>query len=283
MMNRFNGRLSLALVALALVVVAAVGCKKKEGEAGKGTEGAASTAGKTLKVGAAVVPHADILKFVVPKLKEQGVNLEVVTFDDEVQLNPALAEKQIDANYFQHVPYLEAVVKEKNYQFHVAGSIHVEPMGLYSNKIKSVAELKTGAQIAVPNNPSNEYRALALLEKQGLIKLKPGISNFQATPKDIVENPKNIKFVEVEAAQLTRTLPDVDGAVINTNFILDAKIDPQSAIAREDAKSPYANIIVVRKGEETREDIKKLVAALQSPELKQFLKEKYGAAIIPAF
>uniref|UniRef100_UPI00100A69A9 MetQ/NlpA family ABC transporter substrate-binding protein n=1 Tax=Geomonas oryzae TaxID=2364273 RepID=UPI00100A69A9 len=278
-MSKFNGRLSLALVALALVVVAAAGCKKKEGEAGKGAEGT----GKTLKVGAAVVPHADILKFVVPKLKEQGVNLEVVTFDDEVQLNPALAEKQIDANYFQHVPYLEAVMKEKNYQFQVAGSIHVEPIGLYSKKIKSIAELKDGAQIAVPNNPSNEYRALALLEKQGLIKLKPGISNFQATPKDIVENPKKIKFVEVEAAQLTRTLPDVDGAVINTNFILDAKIDPQSAVVREDAKSPYANIIVVRKGEETREDIKKLVAALQSPELKQFLKEKYGAAIIPAF
>lgn len=279
MMSKFNGRLSLALVALALFVVAAAGCKKKEGEAGKGAEGT----GKTLKVGAAVVPHADILKFVVPKLKEQGVNLEVVTFDDEVQLNPALAEKQIDANYFQHVPYLEAVVKEKNYQFHVAGSIHVEPIGLYSKKIKSITELKDGAQIAVPNNPSNEYRALALLEKQGLIKLKPGISNFQATPQDIVENPKKIKFVEVEAAQLTRTLPDVDGAVINTNFILDAKIDPQSAVVREDAKSPYANIIVVRKGEETREDIKKLVAALQSPELKQFLKEKYGAAIIPAF
>lgn len=279
MMSKFNARLGLALVALALVVVAAAGCKKKEGEAGKGAEGT----GKTLKVGAAVVPHADILKFVVPKLKAQGVNLEVVTFDDEVQLNPALAEKQIDANYFQHVPYLEAVMKEKNYQFQVAGSIHVEPIGLYSNKIKSIAELKNGAQIAVPNNPSNEYRALALLEKQGLIKLKPGISNFQATPKDIVENPKKIKFVEVEAAQLTRTLPDVDGAVINTNFILDAKIDPQSAVVREDAKSPYANIIVVRKGEETREDIKKLVAALQSPELKQFLKEKYGAAIIPAF
>ncbi|QWV91879.1 MetQ/NlpA family ABC transporter substrate-binding protein [Geomonas oryzisoli] len=283
MKSRFTGRLSVALVALALVAVAAAGCKKKEGEAGKGAEGAAPAAGKTLKVGAAVVPHADILKLVVPKLKEQGVNLEVVTFDDEVQLNPALAEKQIDANYFQHVPYLEAVVKEKNYQFSVAGSIHVEPIGLYSKKIKSVAELKNGAQIAVPNNPSNEYRALALLEKQGLIKLKPGISNFQATPQDIVENPKKIKFVEVEAAQLTRTLPDVDGAVINTNFILDAKIDPQSAIAREDAKSPYANIVVVRKGEENREDIKKLLAALQSPELKQFLKEKYGAAIIPAF
>lgn len=281
-MNSKNAVSKLGIAALALALVAgAVGCKKKEAaDTGKP---AAPAAGSTLKVGAAVVPHADILKFVVPKLKEQGINLEIVTLDDETRLNPALAEKQIDANYFQHVPYLESVVKEKNYQFAVAGSIHVEPLGFYSKKLKSLDELKPGAQIAVPNNPSNEYRALALLEKQGLIKLKSPISNFQATPKDIAENPKKFKFVEVEAAQLTRTLPDVDGAVINTNFVLDAKIDPQSALFREDAKSPYANIIVVRKGEENREDIKKLIAALQSPEMKQFLKDKYGAAIIPAF
>jgi len=274
--------IGITALALALALGALAGCKKKE-TAPAGSAAAPAAAGATLKVGAAVVPHADILKFVAPKLKEQGVNLEVVTLDDETRLNPALAEKQIDANYWQHVPYLESVIKEKNYPFVVAAPIHVEPIGFYSKKLTSINDLKPGAQVAVPNNPSNEYRALALLEKQGLIKLKPGISNFQATPKDIVENPKKLKFVEVEAAQLTRTLPDVDGAVINTNFVLDAKIDPQSALFREDAKSPYANILVVRKGEETREDIKKLVAALQSPELKQFLKEKYGQAIIPAF
>lgn len=268
---------------LGLLVAGAVlgGCKKKE-QAAEAPAPAAQQAA-VLKVGAAVVPHADILTFVQPKLKEQGVNLEVVVLDDEGQLNPALAEKQIDANYFQHVPYLEAASKEKGYQFAVAGKIHVEPIGFYSKKLKSVAELKNGAKVAVPNNPSNEYRALALLEKQGLLKLKPGISNFQATPRDIVENPKNIRFVEVEAAQLTRTLPDVDGAVINTNFIIDAKIDPQSALFREEADSPYANIIVVRKGEEAREEVKKLIAALQSPEVKQFLKEKYGVAVVPAF
>ncbi len=203
--------------------------------------------------------------------------------DDASRLNPALAEKQIDANYFQHVPYLDSVVNEKGYQFSPVGNIHVEPIGFYSKKLKALTDLKPGAKIAIPNNPSNEYRALALLEKQGLIKLKAGIANFQATPKDIMENSKNLKFVEVDAAQLTRTLPDVDGAVINTNFIFDAKIDPQSALFREDATSPYANIIVVRKGDEGREDIKKLVAALQSPELKQFLKDKYGVAVVPEF
>lgn len=270
-----------ALLGLLVAGTVLGGCKKKEQAAE--TSAPATQQAAVLRVGAAVVPHAEILKFVQPKLKEQGVNLEVVVLDDEGQLNPALAEKQIDANYFQHVPYLEAASKEKGYQFAVAGKIHVEPIGFYSKKLKSVAELKNGAKIAVPNNPSNEYRALALLEKQGLVKLKPGISNFQATPRDIAENPKNIKFVEVEAAQLTRTLPDVDGAVINTNFIIDAKIDPQSALFREEADSPYANIIVVRKGEEARAEIKKLIAALQSPEVKQFLKEKYGVAVVPAF
>lgn len=282
--KRIFSRIGAAVVAMALVAGALGGCKKKEAaDSGKKAETAAPAAGATLKVGAAVVPHADILKFIAPKLKEQGVNLEVVVLDDESRLNPALAEKQIDANYFQHVPYLDSVVREKGYQFSPAGNIHVEPIGFYSRKLKSLNDLKPGAKIAIPNNPSNEYRALALIEKQGLIKLKPGIANFQATPKDIVENGKKLEFVEVDAAQLTRTLPDVDGAVINTNFILDAKIDPQSALFREDASSPYANIIVVRKGEEGREDIKKLVAALQSPELKQFLKDKYGVAVVPAF
>jgi D-methionine transport system substrate-binding protein len=285
-MNRKKifSRLGATVLAMVLLAGAVSGCKKKDAADGdKKAETAAPVAAVTLKVGAAVVPHADILKFVAPKLKEQGVNLEVVVLDDESRLNPALAEKQIDANYFQHVPYLESVAKEKGYQFSVAGKIHVEPLGFYSKKLKALTDLKSGAKIAIPNNPSNEYRALALLETQGLIKLKPGISNFQATPRDIAENPKKIKFVEVDAAQLTRTLPDVDGAVINTNFILDAKIDPQSAIFREDATSPYANIIVVRKGEEGRDDVKKLIAALQSPELRQFLKEKYGVAVVPAF
>ncbi|HWR62663.1 MAG TPA: MetQ/NlpA family ABC transporter substrate-binding protein [Clostridia bacterium] len=237
----------------------------------------------TLKVGAAVVPHAEILEFVKPKLKEQGINLEIIVLDDEGQLNPALNEKQIDANYFQHIPYLDSVAKEKGYDFEVLAGIHVEPIGLYSSKLKSLEELKEGSKIAIPNNPSNEYRSLVLLEKNGLIKLKEGIEDYQATPRDIIENPKKLEFIEVEAAQLARSLPDVDGAIINTNYVLEAKIDPNSALFREEADSPYANIIVVRKGDESRPEIKKLVEVLTTQDVKDFIKEKYGVAVVPAF
>ncbi len=237
----------------------------------------------TVKVGAAVVPHAEILNFIKPKLKEAGINLEVVVLDNEDQLNPALQTKEIDANYFQHLPYLESVAKEKGYDFVVAAKVHVEPIGFYSQKIKSKDQLPDGAQIAISNNPSNEFRGLVLLQANGLIKLKEGIPNFSATPRDIAENPKHLKFVEVDPAQLTRALPDVDGAIINTNYVFEAKIDPNTALFREDANSPYANIVVVRKGDENRPEIKKLDAALNSPEVKKFIQDKYGVAVVPAF
>lgn len=237
----------------------------------------------TLKVGAAAVPHAEILEFVKPKLKEEGVNLDIVVFDDEGQLNPALKDGQIDANYFQHVPYLDSVKDEKGYDFAVTTKVHVEPIGLYSNKHKSKDELPEGAKIGIPNNPSNEYRALVLLQQQGLIKLKDGLTTFEATPKDIVDNPKKLKFVEADSATLPRSLPDLDGAVINTNLVLEAKIDPNSALFREDANSPYANVIVVRKGDENKDAIQKLDAALTSPDVKKFLEDKYGVAVVPAF
>jgi D-methionine transport system substrate-binding protein len=262
-------------------LAALAGCNSGK-QAGK--DGAAAPgAGVTLKVGAAVVPHAEILNFVKPRLKAQGVNLDVVVVDEEGWMNPALAERQIDANYFQHVPYLESVAREKKYAFAVAAKVHVEPIGFYSRKIRSLAELKEGATIAIPNNPSNEYRTLALLERNGLIKLKPGLKDFEATPRDIAENPKKLRFVEVESAQLTRSLADVDGALINTNYVLDARLDPKSALFREDANSPYVNVLVVRKGEENREEIRKLVAALTSPETRRFIQEKYGVAVVPAF
>ncbi|WP_256762269.1 MetQ/NlpA family ABC transporter substrate-binding protein [Cohnella sp. WQ 127256] len=237
----------------------------------------------TLKVGAAAVPHAVILKFVKPILKEQGVNLDVVVFDDEGQLNPSLKEGQIDANYFQHVPYLDSVKGEKGYDFVVTTKVHVEPIGFYSDKLKSKDDIKEGATIGIPNNPSNEYRALVLLQQQGLITLKEGITTYEATPKDIVDNPKKLKFVEADSATLPRALPDLDGAIINTNLVLEAKIDPNSALFREDANSPYANIIVVRKGDENQEAIKKLDAVLTSPEVKKFIQDTYGVAVVPAF
>ncbi|MDC0759593.1 MetQ/NlpA family ABC transporter substrate-binding protein [Brevibacillus sp. AG] len=237
----------------------------------------------TVKVGAAPVPHAEILEFIKPKLKEQGVNLEVVVLDDEGQLNPALKEKQIDANFFQHVPYLDSVKNEQGYDFVVTTKVHVEPIGFYSDQLGSKDEIKEGAKIGIPNNPSNEYRALILLQEQGWIKLKGGLTNYAATPKDIADNPKKLEFVEVEAATLPRVLPDLAGAVINTNIVLEAKLDPKSALFREGANSPYANVITVRKGDENREEIKKLDAALTSAEVKKFIEDKYGVAVVPAF
>jgi len=237
----------------------------------------------TVKVGAAVVPHAEILNFIKPKLKQEGINLEVVVLDDENQLNPALQTKQIDGNYFQHLPYLESVAKEKGYDFVVAAKVHVEPIGFYSQKIKSTGELKGGATIAISNNPSNEFRGLILLQANGLIKLRDGVTNFSATPRDIVENSRNLKFVEVDPAQLTRALPDVDGAIINTNYVLEAKIDPNSALFREDANSPYANDLFVRNGDENRPEIKKIAEYLTSNDVKKFIRDKYGVAVVPAF
>lgn len=238
----------------------------------------------TIKVGAALVPHKGILEQVKDDLKAQGVNLEIVVLDAEDQLNQALADGQIDANYFQHLPYLESVKDEKGWDFVSVGGIHIEPIGLYSDKVKSLDDFKTGkASIAVPNNASNEYRSLLLLEKNGLITVAKSASNATCTISDIEKNPYNIKFVEVDAAQLPRVLPDVTGAVINTNYVLDAGIDVSTAIIREAADSPYANIIVVRKEDQNNEAIQKLVKALQSDKIKNYLKEKYGDAVIPAF
>lgn len=290
-------------VALAVFVGVLSGCGStaKESDASKGTGAAspqASTAAQAsaaptaaptpkeavkLKIGAAAVPHAEILNFIKPKLKEAGIDLDIVVLDDEGQLNPSLNDKQIDANYFQHVPYLDSVAKEKGYKFVVTTKVHVEPIGFYSSKLKSKNDIKEGATIAIPNNPSNEYRALVLLQANGLIKLKDGLTTYSATPKDIIDNPKKLKFHEVDSATLPRALQDVDGAVINTNLVLEAKIDPKSALFREDANSPYANVIVVREGDENRPEIKKLGELLTSADVKKFIEDKYGVAVVPAF
>jgi D-methionine transport system substrate-binding protein len=281
-----QGSLLMALVIVLAGVLSGCGADNNKDEAKAAAEGSSGgNAGKeiTLKVGAAAVPHAEILEFIKPKLKEEGINLEIVTLDDEGQLNPALQEKQIDANYFQHVPYLDSIKEEKGYDFAVTAKVHVEPIGFYSGKLKSKEELPDGAKIGIPNNPSNEYRALILLQQQGLIKLKDGLTTYEATPKDIADNPHKFEFVEADAATLPRALPDLDGAVINTNVVLESGIDPKSALFREDANSPYANVIVVRSGDENRDEIKKLDEALTSPDVKKFIEDKYGVAVVPAF
>lgn len=237
----------------------------------------------TIKVGASPVPHAEILEVVKPILEKEGINLEIVEFTDYVQPNLKLAEKELDANYFQHIPYLEEFSKEHNLDLTYIAKVHIEPMGAYSQKIKNLGELKEGATVAIPNDPTNAGRALLLLQTAGLIKLKPE-AGIKATVGDIVENPKGLKITELEAATLPRVLPDVDLAVINTNYALEAGLVPtKDALIIEDANSPYVNVLVVRKGDESRPELKKLAEALNSPEVKKFIEEKYQGAVVPAF
>ena len=237
----------------------------------------------TIKVGATPVPHAQILNVVKPILAKEGINLEIVEFTDYVQPNLKLAEKELDANYFQHIPYLEDFSKEHNLNLTYIAKVHIEPMGIYSQKIKNLNELKEGATIAIPNDATNGGRALLLLQSAGVIKLKPDAS-IKATVSDIVENPKKIKISELEAATLPRVLSDVDAAVINTNYALEAGLIPtKDALFIESADSPYVNVLVVRKGDESRPELMKLAEALNSPEVKKFIEEKYKGAVVPAF
>lgn len=236
----------------------------------------------TLKIGASPVPHAEILNAVKDNLKKDGVNIEVVEFTDYVQPNLALAEKELDANYFQHKPYLDQFCKDRNLKLVSVANVHLEPMAVYSAKYKDLAELPEGAHVAIPNDPTNGGRALLVLQAAGLIKLRDG-APITATPQDIVENKKNLQFSELEAPQLPRSLEDADISVINMNFALEAKLDPSKAVYTEGKDSPYANIVVVREGDENRPEIQKLVKALQSETVKKFLEEKYKGAIVPSF
>jgi len=243
----------------------------------------AATSAKVLKVGATAVPHAEILNFVKPLLAKEGVDLQIVEFSDYVQPNLALADKELDANFFQHIPYLEKFSTEHNLALGYTVTVHIEPMGLYSKKIKTINDIATGAEIGIPNDPTNAGRALALLEKAGLIKLKEG-AGVKATVEDITENAKKIKFRELEAPLLPRSLDDLAAAVINTNYALEAKLVPtQDALILEAKDSPYANILAIRKGDENRPEIQKLSKILNSEEVRQFIQEKYKGAIVPAF
>ncbi|MEJ8303769.1 MetQ/NlpA family ABC transporter substrate-binding protein [Saccharibacillus sacchari] len=237
----------------------------------------------TLKVGASPTPHAEILEHVKPELEKEGVNLEIVEFTDYILPNTQLNEKELDANFFQHQPYLDDQNSKLGTDLVGVAKIHVEPFGAYSQKIKSVDELQDGAKVAIPNDPTNGGRALLLLEKQGLIKLKAD-AGITATVSDIEENPKNLEFIEIEAAALPRQLSEVDLALINTNYALEAGLVPtKDALFIEDADSPYANLLVTRQDNKDSDAIKKLVAALTSEDTKKFIEEKYEGAIVPAF
>lgn len=242
---------------------------------------------KTITVGASSTPHAEILEQIKPILEKEGYELKIVVYQDYVQPNVALDGGDLDANYFQHQPYLDQYNKENGTDLVSAGSIHYEPFGIYPGKIASIDELKSGSQIAVPNDATNEARALLLLEAQGIITLKEGVG-LNATKNDIAENPKNVKIVELEAAQIARSLPDVELAVINGNYAIEAGLNvAKDAIAVEDkasiAAQTYGNIVAVKAGNEGREDIKALIAALQSDVVKQYINDTYQGAVVPIF
>jgi len=240
-----------------------------------------------LTVGASNVPHAEILEQAKPLLAKKGIDLKIVKFQDYILPNKALESKEIDANYFQHIPYLNAQIKENGYDFVNAGGIHIEPIGIYSKKYKSLDKLPTGAEIIMSNSVADHGRILTMLEEKGLIKLKEGIDKTTATVKDITDNPKKLIFkTDVEAGLLPKVFENNEGdaVVINANYALDAGLDPKNdPIAVESAKNnPYVNVIAVRKGDEDKKEIKQLVSTLHSKKIQDYINKKYKGAVIPA-
>ena len=294
-------RVAALLLGLAVASLAACGGQKAETKAESqveteaGSEKAAETEKATeaakaegeavkIKIGATPSPHAEILEAAKDALKEKGVEIEIVTYNDYVQPNLATDQGQIDANYFQHLPYLEDFNKENNTHVVSVGKIHYEPFGIYAGKSKDLKAIQDGAKIAVPNDTTNEARALLLLEANGIIKLKDG-AGLTATKQDIVENPHNVDIYEVEAAQIPRSLDSVDFACMNGNYAIQANYKPSDALAAEDAQSEaaqtYANIIAVSEKNKDAEWAKTLVEVLHSKEIQDFINEKYEGGVVP--
>lgn len=284
-MNRlFGGFLVLLTVVL---TGCGAGAATEEDTTGNTTTQSSAAAGgvQTLRVGATPVPHAEILQFVQDNLAEgQGLNIEIVEFSDYVQPNIALNDGQIDANFFQHVPYMEDFASERGLDLTAVADVHIEPLGVYSDKIESLDAVPNGAVVAIPNDATNGGRALQLLATNGLITLAEG-AGTNATVRDITANPKELQIEELEAAQLPRALQDTTLAVINTNYALEADLQPnEDALALEAGENnPYANVLAVRSDRANDPAIQKLAQLLNSPELKQFIEEKYQGAVVPAF
>jgi D-methionine transport system substrate-binding protein len=241
---------------------------------------------QVIKLGTIGGPDAQVWEVAQKVAKRHGLNVKIVEFNDYVQPNAALDAGDLQANSFQHQPYLDSQIQQRGYKLSTVGLTYISPMGVYSKKFKSLKDLPQGAKVAVPNDPSNENRALLLLQAQGLIQLKAGAGTHgnNATALDIASNPKKLKLVELDAAQLPRTLSDVDAAAINTNYALAANLQPtRDAIALEDIHSPYANVIAVRTQDKDKPWVKQLVAAYQSDEVRQFIKTQFKGAVVPSF
>ena len=236
-----------------------------------------------IKMGVTAGPHAEIMEQVKKLLEKDGVQMKIIEFTDYIQPNAALSAGDLDANSYQHQPYLDAQIKDRGYKFISVGTTITFPMGVYSKKIKSLNDLKAGARVGVPNDPTNGGRALLVLQAKGVIKLKAD-AGLKATPLDIVENPKKVKIVELDAAQLPRSLDDFDAAVINGNFAESAGLSPtKDAIAVEASTGPYANVIAIRAVDKDKPWVAKLVKAYHSPEVKKFVLEKYKGSVITSW
>jgi len=283
--NHYSRSLIAAVAALAAVLaLAACG---DDNDSSSASSGGQTDLSKPLKVGVSPVPHAEILEYVEKRLAPKaGIKLEVVSYDDYIQPNVALQEGKLDANYFQHVPYLDQQKKDNpSYKdLTPLKPVHLEPLGVYSKKVTDIDAVKDGGTVTLSNDPANEARGLKLLQQAGLITLKDG-AGLDATPADVDDNPKNLKFKAIAPANLPRTLDDADLSVINGNYAIEAKLTPaKDALVLESATdNPYANLLVAKDSEVNDPRIQKLEALLHSPEVKQFIEDKYQGSVIPAF
>ena len=279
MLNKKKWISYVAIVTLAAFALTGCGDSKKAEPA----KPAPATERTTIKVGVTAGPHAEVMEVVKKVAAKNGLTIQIVEFNDYIQPNIALNQGEIDANSYQHKPFLDNQIKDRKYEITSIAQTIIFPMGIYSKKINKLDELKTGSSIAIPNDPTNGGRALLLLEKNGLIKLNPQ-AGLNATAKDIVENPKNLKIRELDAAQIPRVLDDVDAAAINTNYAMVAGLVPKKdSIAIEDPKSPYANLIAVRTKDKDDPVFKKLIAAYQSNEVKAFADEHFKGSVVVAW
>ena len=263
-------KLLLVILSITLFIVSCGGSKSEEKKLEK------------LKVAATPIPAGEVLEVIKEDLKKEGIELEIVTFNDYIQPNKVLQSKEVDANLFQHTPYMENFGKKNGFEMVAVGKIYLPTLALYSKRIKNVKELN-GDTILIPNDPTNAARSLILLDKGGIIKLKDNTKQ-DATVKDIAENPKNIKIVELSAEQLAPRLEEVAASIVNSSFALDAGLSyKKDGILAEDKDSPYANVLATLKGNEKDEKIQKLLKALQSEKVRKFIEEKYKDVIIPVF
>ena len=276
-MKNFKKLFLLGSVVLSLALTGCGGAKKEEAEA-------PADADNKIVIGVSPTPHGEIIEGLKPEFEKEGLDVEVVNFDDYIQPNLQLEAGDLDANYFQHKPYLDSFVEERNIEnLDVLGYVHIEPMALYSEKYKSVEEIEDGAEIIIPNDPSNGARALILLEDAGLIKLKDK-TNLNSTEKDIAENPKNLKFTAMDAPSIAQVYKDAGAAVINSNFAIGQGLAPtKDSIFLESTDSPYANLVAIRKEDAEKEKFQKFLKVINSDAAKKLIEEKFEGAVIPAF